>query len=95
MYQQVECVQCGRVPTPDPFETVWEFLERTEPWVLEDLEDRDEALAEDQDRALAEALAKGIPHLEVPAPDWLQRLGRRLALAFPQTFLLEFYPAVP
>lgn len=74
------------------FDTVWGFLEKTEPWVLEDLEDREQAMSEDQDRALLLAASKGVLAMPVPAPEWLPSSK---AYAFPVQFLLEFYPAVP
>ncbi|MCL8384177.1 hypothetical protein [Xanthobacter aminoxidans] len=79
---------------PDPrfYETVWGFLNRTEPQALEGLDDWEEALLEDQQRALEAARAQGVPTIDLPAPEWL---GAPSAIAFPTAFLLDFYPANP
>ncbi len=88
----MEAVLASDFDVPCGHETVWGFLKRTEPQALEGLDDWEEALLEDQRRAVEMAQMQGVPTIELPAPAWLDAPS---AVAFPTAFLLDFYPANP
>lgn len=81
--------------TPADHDTVWGFLARWEPWVLELMMDPIKGLFEDQERAKQIAHLLGYEPVAVPAPDKVRQAGVPEVFSFPMAVLLETFPANP
>lgn len=80
---------------PAGTDTVWGFMARTEPWIIETADDPVADFLDDQERAVLLANREGVVPEIVIAPGPVLAAGVEQVLAFPEGILRDLYRAVP
>lgn len=78
--------------TPPDCDTVWGWLARNEPWVLDTMTDPVMGCLEDQERGRHFADRQGVEYVAVPAPPAVAQRGIPEVFAFPLHVLHDVYP---
>lgn len=78
-------------PTPPDHDTVWGWLARNEPWVLDTMTDPVLGCLDDQSRARSFASRTGVEYHAVTAPPALAAAGIPEVFAFPTSVLHDVF----